>query len=67
MLKSFGNLCYFSKIPKWATVDPYTLNSDKPHTIQSLLDGKWVTYSKNVPILDPLNGGVFMNASTPEG
>ena len=25
-------------------MDPFTLDGQKPHTIQNLLDGKWVTY-----------------------
>lgn len=55
----------FSTVPSWATVDPFTLNPNKPHTVQNLLDGKWVTYNKTVPIIDPLNDGNFINVSTP--
>lgn len=67
IVKCCQKLYAFSTIPKWATVDPYTLNADKPYTIQNLLDGKWITYGKNIPIVDPLNGGTILHASTPEG
>jgi hypothetical protein len=30
----------FASLPKWATVDPYTLNGSKPHIIKNILDGK---------------------------
>jgi 1-pyrroline-5-carboxylate dehydrogenase len=56
----------FSTVPEWATVDPFTLDPKKPHVVQNLLDGKWVTYSTKVPVTDPLNGGTFINVSTPE-
>ena len=46
----------FATIPKWATVDPYTLNGSKPHTVTNLLDGKIVTYPKTIPVVDPING-----------
>ena len=46
----------FASIPKWATVDPYTLNGSKPHLVTNLLDGKVVTYPKTVPVVDPING-----------
>lgn len=55
----------FSKVPSWATVDPYTLNGSKPHTVGNILDGKFVRYNKTIPIVDPLNGEVFLNVSTP--
>ena len=45
-----------SKLPKWATVDPWALSGLKAHTVSNILDGKQVTYKKTVPILDPLNG-----------
>ena len=57
----------FATIPKWATVDPYTLNGSKPHTVVNILDGQIKTYNKKVPIVDPLNGENFINVSTPEG
>ncbi len=66
-LKTIKSSFMFSTIPSWATVDPFTLNSNKPHTVQNLLNGKWATYRKTVPIVDPLNDGVFLNVSTPEG
>jgi hypothetical protein len=30
----------FSKIPTWATVDPYGLSKNNPHTVRNILDGK---------------------------
>lgn len=46
----------FSNLPKWATVDPYTVSGSKPHTVKNILDGKVVTYKKSIPIVDPMNG-----------
>lgn len=46
----------FGTLPKWATVDPYTLNGSKPHTVVNILDGKVVTYNKTISIPDPMNG-----------
>lgn len=57
----------FSTVPSWATVDPFTLNGSKPHTVSNILDGKVVKYGKTVPVIDPVNGEVFINASTPTG
>lgn len=68
MMRLFsGTKLGFATIPHWATVDPYTLNASKPHTVVNILDGKVKTYSKTVPIVDPLNGENFINVSTPEG
>lgn len=55
----------FSNVPSWATVDPFTLNGSKPHVISNVLDGKIVTYKKTIPVIDPLNGETFIQASTP--
>lgn len=55
----------FSTLPKWATVDPYTVSGSQPHTVANILDGKVVKYSKTVSIPDPLNGETFLNVSTP--
>ena len=57
----------FATVPKWATVDPYSLSASKPHTVANILDGKVVTYNKTIPIVDPINGENFINVSTPEG
>lgn len=46
----------FGSVPRWATVDPFSLRGSKPHTVSNILDGKVVTYSKTIPIVDPLNG-----------
>lgn len=29
-------------IPSWATVDPFTLNKSKPHTVVNILDGECI-------------------------
>jgi hypothetical protein len=55
----------FASLPKWATIDPYTLSASKPHTVSNILDGKIITYKKAIPIVDPLNGGNFLNVSVP--
>lgn len=34
----------FASLPKWATVDPYSLSGSKPHTVANILDGKIKTY-----------------------
>ncbi len=56
----------FSSLPKWATVDPFTLSAKNPHTISNILDGKLVSSAKSSPIIDPLNGGVFLHSPLPE-
>jgi hypothetical protein len=55
----------FATLPKWATIDPYTLSAAKPHTVSNILDGKTIIYKKTIPIVDPLNGGNFLNVSVP--
>lgn len=57
----------FATLPKWATVDPFSLSGSKPHTVTNILEGKTVTYKKTIPIVDPMNGEHFLNVSTPEG
>lgn len=52
----FRPIYKFASLPKWATVDPYSLSGAKPHTVANILDGKTVTYSKTIPIVDPMNG-----------
>jgi hypothetical protein len=49
-------LYLFSNLPKWATVDPYTFNGSKPHTVKNILDGKIMSYNNHVSIPDPMNG-----------
>jgi 1-pyrroline-5-carboxylate dehydrogenase len=56
---------FFSKVPKWATLDPWQLSKDTPHTVANILDGQVIKSSKTEPILDPLNGGVFLHNSLP--
>lgn len=57
MIRLFAGSSYcFASLPKWATVDPYSLNGSAPHTVANILDGKTVTYKKTIPIVDPLNG-----------
>lgn len=46
----------FTNVPKWATVDPYSLSGAKPHTVANILDGKVLTYKKTLSFPDPLNG-----------
>jgi hypothetical protein len=55
----------FSSLPKWATLDPHSLSGKHPHTVSSFLNGKIITSSKTIPILDPLNGEPFLNISLP--
>jgi 1-pyrroline-5-carboxylate dehydrogenase len=57
---------YFSSLPKWATVDPFVLSGEKPHTMYNILDGKVLPAAKTAPILDPLNGGNFIYSPLPE-
>lgn len=46
----------FTSLPKWATVDPYSLSGSKPHTVKNILDGKIMNYNKTISIPDPMNG-----------
>ena len=56
----------FSKLPQWATLDPWQISKEQPHTLSNILDGK-ITKSKSVePVIDPLNGGAFLYNSLPE-
>ena len=34
------NINAFSKIPQWATLDPWNLSPKNPHTVCNILDGK---------------------------
>lgn len=40
MIHLFRTKFSFASLPRWATVDPFTLNASKPHTIKNILDGK---------------------------
>ena len=55
----------FSTVPSWASVDPWALSAKNPHTVAQMLDGKVFTSEKTQPIVDPLNGGDFLNVSMP--
>jgi hypothetical protein len=46
----------FVNLPKWATIDPYSLSGSKPHSVSNILDGKVIKYKKTIPIVDPMNG-----------
>ena len=55
-----------STTPSWssfATVDPYTLTSSRPHTVQNLLNGAWVPSDSLITLPDPLNGDPFINVA----
>eukprot|EP00033_Pygsuia_biforma_P000234 GCRY01000293.1.p1 GENE.GCRY01000293.1~~GCRY01000293.1.p1 ORF type:complete len:527 (-),score=80.37 GCRY01000293.1:292-1872(-) len=47
-------------VPEWASVNPFTVSGEKPHTILNLLEGKWVPAQSTTDIIDPMNGEVFM-------
>lgn len=52
----------FSTLPKWASVDPFTLGGKHPHTVVNFLNGKEFKSGKNLlPIVDPMNGEHFIN------
>jgi len=67
MIQSFSHKFLFSSLPKWATVDPFTLNAKQPHTIKNILDGKAYISPKTMPVVDPLNGEKIINVSMAEG
>ena len=52
-----------SSVPSWATVDPWAVSGAKPHTVQNLLGGQWMTTPTTVTLPDPLNGESFMAVS----
>lgn len=54
-------------LPKWATVNPYTLSGKHPHTVNNILDGKPQRSPNHHAVLDPLNGDHFINVSMAEG
>lgn len=58
---------FSTHLPKWATVNPYTVSGTHPHTVHNILDGKVQKSQTTLPILDPLNGEHFMNVSMAEG
>ena len=60
------NRFLFSKVPQWATADPWTMSAAKPYTLENLLDGKWMKSSKTEAVIDPLNGDKFLFNSVPE-
>jgi hypothetical protein len=55
----------FTNLPKWATIDPYSLSGSKPHSVSNILDGKVIKYKKTIPIVDPMNGENFIHVSVP--
>ena len=55
----------FSKIPKWATLDPWLLSKNTPHTVANILDGQIINSPKTDSIVDPLHGGIFLHNSLP--
>ena len=62
----FRNTFAFSNLPKWASLDPYTLSSKNPYTLVNILDGKISKSNKTEPVIDPLHGDVFLYNSLPE-
>ena len=44
------------KIPKWATVNPWKMSFENKAILSNLVDGKWILSTKNINIIDPLNG-----------
>jgi hypothetical protein len=56
MITSFANRFFFSSLPRWATVDPFTFDAKKPHTIRNILDGKAYESKKHLSVVDPMNG-----------
>lgn len=67
MITSFSNKFLFSSLPRWATVDPYTLSAKHPHTVKNILDGRAYESRKSTSIVDPLNGETFIHVSQAEG
>lgn len=51
-----------SSVPSFATCDPYTLSSKKPHQVKNLVNGEWVFPSNSPPmtVVDPMNGDPFL-------
>jgi 1-pyrroline-5-carboxylate dehydrogenase len=60
------NTHWFSNIPKWATIDPWKVSKENPHTLSNILDGNVFKSKKTEPLVDPLNGGDFLFNSLPE-
>lgn len=50
-----------SSLPSWATVDPNKISGQHPGQGFNLVHGEWVKGAKNEPIVDPMNGEVFLN------
>jgi hypothetical protein len=63
MITTLTNKFLFSTLPRWATVDPYTLNAKHPHTIKNILDGRAYSSKRTAPVVDPLNGETFIHVS----
>lgn len=47
----------------FATVDPWNVSKENPHTVKNLLEGKWHKAKDVSDLVDPLNGEVFMKVS----
>lgn len=43
-------------LPKWATINPYSLSGKHPHTVHNILDGKPQKSHSHQAIVDPMNG-----------
>jgi 1-pyrroline-5-carboxylate dehydrogenase len=50
-----------ASLPSWATVDPVTLSGANPGQGFNLVNGEWRTTAKTEPIVDPMNGDVFLH------
>ena len=44
---------FTNSLPSWASFDPYDLK--KGHAVSNLVDGKWTSANKSMPIIHPLD------------
>lgn len=49
-------------VPVWASVDPWAVSASSPHKMTNLVNGQWTGSNASTPIVDPMNGEVFMSA-----
>lgn len=55
-----------STLPAWASVDPWAVSGQSPHTVQNLQNGVWESSKQTTIIPDPMNGEEFLFIPKPD-
>eukprot|EP00745_Piridium_sociabile_P042434 TRINITY_DN85563_c0_g1_i1.p1 TRINITY_DN85563_c0_g1~~TRINITY_DN85563_c0_g1_i1.p1 ORF type:complete len:554 (-),score=51.21 TRINITY_DN85563_c0_g1_i1:188-1849(-) len=63
----FGRRNKSGSATSFASVDPSTLGHSQVHTVQNLVDGKWIGAAEYFQIPDPMTGQVFIRSPSATG